>query len=45
MHFIAAEDREAAERLRKGETVGRPVGAPASLASLEAPAATAVWRR
>jgi putative transposase len=31
-----AEDREATARLRKGETVGRPVGAPAFLARLEA---------
>ena len=36
MHSIAAEDREATARLRKGETVGRPVGEPAFLASLEA---------
>jgi putative transposase len=31
-----AEDGEATARLRKGETVGRPVGAPAFLAGLEA---------
>jgi putative transposase len=31
-----AEDRQATARLRKGETVGRPVGAPAFLAGLEA---------
>jgi putative transposase len=31
-----AEDREATERLRKGESVGRPVGSEAFLATLEA---------
>jgi putative transposase len=31
-----AEDREATARLRKGETVGRPVGGAAFLAALEA---------
>ena len=32
----AAEDREATARLRKGETVGRPVGGPAFIEGLEA---------
>jgi putative transposase len=30
------EDRDATARLRKGETVGRPVGGPAFIADLEA---------
>jgi hypothetical protein len=36
VHSIAAEDREATTRLRKGETVGRSVGAPALFPRLEA---------
>jgi hypothetical protein len=35
VHSIAAEDRDAMARLRKGETVGWPVGGLALIADLQ----------